>query len=267
MHIGIRFTMGPWYFSNVWCFILLVDWGAARRWARDSWVATRLRSVAQSSGFKPITELNDKAQTSAAKPPETGEDQDLPVAAAGRAAGFGTAFLALMAAVSLFQIEWWPLTNVDLYSAYFSDEILASYPRSYYRDASRAQEIARETSTKGRLRLAQNFLAYHVELKLIGKDEKVLLLPDGVGVVTQKQWVKSVLMPVVVADLNAKPDGDIAWNAEYPNNPATLFLKRILPVIRRNVPQWQEYDRVVLTYALEGPHPVIASISLHEEES
>ena len=265
MHLGIRFTMGPWYISNIWCFILLVDWGATGRSVRQSRIVTMVQSIVRSSGFKSAP-VADKPVPTPVEEPAPVQEPELNISSRNRGAVTGTSLLAVMTAVCVLQIEFWPLTNVDLYSAYFSEDMLASYPRADYRNARRAQQIARETTEQGRLRLAQKFLAYHTTLQLVDAENRALPLPNGVGVSTQKQWMKSVLMPVIVEDLISKPDGDISWNPNSPDNPASLFLKRILPVIRRNVRGWEQFDRVVLTYALHGSAPIIASAPIHESD-
>jgi hypothetical protein len=114
-----------------------------------------------------------------------------------------------MVAQSLFQIDWWSFTNVDMYSSYTHDDIVYSFPRSYYKDVVGAQVIANSWWHRQR---AKGELIYKVRIQLRkgGFDQKNGRKKIGpFGVSRVKQWRKSVFSRVLVEDFRAKPQ----WGA------------------------------------------------------
>jgi hypothetical protein len=242
MHVGIRLTMGPRYFENIVVFALLIDWAAVRA-----------HGVA---GFFMRTPVE---RTYVAPP-------DLRTASERTGIALGSVTLAVALLVAVTQISWWPLTNVYMYSAYYSRPhgIRAGEPREAYADALQAQAIARRFRDERVSFDAKEYLPTRCELRLVGDGVPPLELPAGVGTATAKQWDLVVELPVLVADLTSKPPGLIAHDPLRPDAPGNRFLREILPVIRRDAPTWSAYDRAELVYELDDGPVAIASVSLTE---
>jgi hypothetical protein len=207
--------------------------------------------------------LGQKTSVLPRRNPKIGEVPGIRKSSAKFATTIGTCLLVAMAAQAVLQIDWWPFTNVDMYSSYMHGDIKFSFPKSSYKDTIGAQEIANSWGN----RQAKGELANRVEIQLRkgGFDEEKhqkTLKPFGVN--RRKQWRKSVFTKVLIEDFRAKPKGTIAYDHKHPNNPASVFLLHILPSLKRHVKEWEKYDYFVLTYKANGPDPVIASIPLDE---
>jgi hypothetical protein len=278
MHIMIKLTMGPTYTQHIWCYIMLVNWSKVHQSASKTWRRHCEKLFRRARGKGPVEVMNKEtesldvplalpASTLPLPPLKVGPQQDIPKSVARTAVIVGTLLLVLMTAQVVFQIEFWPLTNVDMYSAYSdSGMILKSFPEKMYREAVGAQTIARSS-----IRLARDEVVMNAELQLRkendgdGKPKSI----KSFGVHRDKQWKKSIMRLAVIADLSAKPDGRIEWDPNHPDNPASLLLRRVLPSLKRNVKKWEQYDKVVMTYDIEGGPKkgvVIGSIPLHSKE-
>ena len=210
MHLGIKLTLGPSYWQNMLCFLLLIQW---RR----------------------------------NKPPAA------PIPNSRSAALLGTSLLALMVAVSAFQIFWWPLTNVYMYSSYYSrpEGIRAGAPEAEYGDEQAVRRIARALTETPTSQDAKEFLAYRPWVRL-ARDQEFLDLRHGVGVATRKQWSLVVVQPVVIRELASR------------NGAANEFCQQLVPVIRRRLPHliWSRFDRVELVYGLEENNIILGAAGL-----
>jgi len=235
MHAGIERAMGPWYYANCWTFLLLLDWRAGP-----------LRAV---FGGPPRAPRPEVARGSGLRRPA--------------AVAAGTLLMALLAAVALLRIEWWPLATVDMYSDYNGRGLRSGIPKERYRDPHEVQRIAKDCEASGCSRHVLEGLAGRVELRLTAKGRPPLPLWDGVGTSTGKQWRREVLRPVVAADLAAKPLGSPGWAPGPLEHPAARLLRTLAPLVRRHVPGWEGYERAELVYDLgDDAELVLASVPL-----
>jgi hypothetical protein len=228
MHLGIRFSMGPRYWENILCFALLIDWGAMGR--------SRV----------PIPLPGTRRQMVGV--------------------GVATLLLPLVSAVALFHVFWWPLTHVYMYSSYFSllHHIRADRAEADYHDAAAVQRIARSFLESRPAIEATEYFAYLAELRLAGGGSEPLYLEMAPGVPTRKQWILTVVRPVLIEDLAAKPPGRIEFDPERPDSPAQQLLLDYVPVFRRYAAPHllRGYERLELTYPLDRGRVAIASVPL-----
>jgi len=245
LHLGIWLTVGPRYFENILCFALLIDWGAARRGVRER---VRLRRLLKIPSPRPPD-----------APPIAYRRAWRGVAAAGL-------LLPLVAAVALGQLFWWPLTHVYMYSPYFSNshEIRANHPRGNYHNAAAAQRIAREFLETRAPNETTEYFAFLTQLRLVGEGSEPLYLSSAPGIPTRKQWILTVVMPVLIEDFAAKPPGLVEHDPDGPAFPAQRLLLDYLPVFREHADPGVvgQYERLELTYPLSRGQVAIASVGL-----
>jgi hypothetical protein len=243
MHIGIRYAMGPRYWENILCFALLIDWGAAARTVRE-----RL-----------------------GLPVFAGERPAVP----GRRAVIGVSaaslLLPLMLTVATFRVFWWPLTNVYMYCSYFSHahDLRSGRPTADFHEAASAQDIARGYRESRPPIEATEHFSFLAGLRLTAAGKEPLYLESEVpGVAWHKQWILTVVRPVMIEDLAVKPAGRIEFDPDRPDYPAQRLMLEYLPVFRRlaDPELLQDYERLELTYPLSGGPVAIASVPLSPAE-
>jgi hypothetical protein len=241
LHVGIRLTMGPRYFENIIVFALLIHWQAVR-----------------AHGISGVF-------LRATSPREAVVDRRLAWSERAGVA-FGSLLLPAIAWIAALQVVWWPVSNVYMYSAYYSraNGIRAGEPDAAYFDAVEAQRIARRFRDEQVSFDAMEHLPRMVELCLVRDGAPPKYLKAGVGTATAKQWDLVVELPVLIEDLAAKPHGRIEHDPTLPDAPANKFLRDLVPVIKRHVENWRDYDRVELVYELEHGDVAIARVPLDE---
>jgi Vitamin K-dependent gamma-carboxylase len=228
MHLGIRWSIGPNYYENMLCFPLLIDWRGAR----------------------------------AVVPRQAGRGTLTAVATA-------SLLFPLILAVPLLKLFWWPVTNVYMYASYFSHskDIRANYPRTDYHDAAAAQRIARSyLEARPSIEATEHF-AFLATLRLAGGNAEPFYFENVPGIATYKQWILTVVRPVLIEDIAAKPPGRIDYDPARSQSPAQRLLLDYLPLLRKHADPWRlkGYQRLELTYPLrEGP-VVVASVRLSRE--
>ncbi|MEL7420632.1 MAG: hypothetical protein AAGK10_18980 [Cyanobacteria bacterium J06555_3] len=271
MHVGIRYSLGPKYIQNVICLTLLVDWGVATamvrrglRTLRKKLISKRL-SAPRVERSIPVSERTYSVRGTIA------------------AITFGTCTLILMGAIALGQIFWWPFTPVYMYSNNYSkvEDLRADLPRLDYYNPVKVQQIARDFLNTSTTVESTQYLAYRVCLRLVSSDQEPLYLFDAtesysVGVPEWKQFILTVIRPVLIADLASKPANQLEFNPDLPEYPAQKFLTQYAPILRRHVaPEiWQQYDRVELVYPIVESNkkvgdrePIPAAVWQHYRES
>jgi hypothetical protein len=245
MHIGIRLSMGPRYWENILCFALLIDWGAAIRAVRERGKLPNLGS--------------DTAPSAAIALRDTGGRTT-------RGVAFASLLLPLVAMVACLKLFWWPLTNVYMYCSYFSlpDHVRADHPRADYHDPAAAQRIARSFLKSGRPIEATEYLAFLAGLRLAGGEAEPFTFNEVPGISSHKQWILTVVRPVLIEDLAAKPPGRIDFDPDRPDFPAQRLLLTYLPVFRKHADPalLDGYQRLELTYPLSEGQVAIASVPL-----
>jgi hypothetical protein len=254
MHVGIRLSMGPRYAENILCFALLIDWAAVYRAAvRAVRARVSIPSLANNPGLRAPITFGD---------------------AEGRwirgvlAASF---LLPLVLAVAVFRVFWWPLTNVYMYCSYFSlpRQIRADHPLADYHDAAAAQRIARGYLESRAPIEAAEYFSHLAALRLAGGESEAFYLRHAPGVATWKQWILTVVRPVLIEDLAAKPHGRIEFDPDRSYLPAQQLLLHYLPVFRKRADPslLRRYERLELTYPLRQGQSVIASVPLNGSPS
>lgn len=235
MHVVIRYAMGPAYWPNVLCLLLLVDWG---------WILGAMRRWANYFSNYGADDPSPSSPRSSSFPRSAG------VVRAGRWLGAATLTTAFSTAV--FGIFWWPLTNVYMYCSYFSLEkdIRAGNPRLEYYDPVAVQKIACEFQRTQPPREVAEYFSFQVALRLAKDGQPPRYLYDSLGVATWKQWVLTVIAPVLIEDLCAKPVGSIEYEPYGEDYPAQRFLRGYAAVLRDHLsPELlAEYDRVELVF-------------------
>ena len=268
MLVGIRFTLGPWYFANCWCFLLLVDWPSLLLSLSKLWRGLRIAFRLAFSGAAVDPWQASQTDVNAILKARRAQQQLLEARVARRPRwtwpwlAAGTAVAAVVFLVAPFKFEIWPLTTLDMYSAYYDEDLRAGFPKYAYREVRSAQRIAGNCLGSRASRFVKKELAFRSRLQLAGPDREPLELEDGIGVASAKQWNKVLAVPVIFRDLAAKPPGRIGHDPDNPDYPAQHFLEEMLPVVRRNVESWKEYERVELIYRLRNSSVVIASVRL-----
>jgi hypothetical protein len=169
LHLGIWLTVGPRYFENILCFALLIDWKAAARGVRE-----RMRSP-----LRKIASIRVPVAPLALGP------------RAWRGVAAASLLLPLVAAVAICQLFWWPLSNVYMYSAYFSNprDIRANHPRAAYHDAVDAQAIARGFHASRPPKESTEYFAFLTRLRLVREGSDPLYLTAPPGVPERKRWI------------------------------------------------------------------------------
>lgn len=247
MHVGIRYTLGPRYIQNVIICLILIDWGAATAIVKRGLRTLRKKLVAN----KFSNPLRFRRSRSASK--QAYVKGTLP------AVTFGTCIAILMGTIALRQIFWWPFTTVYMYSNYYSkiEDIRAKRPRLDYYQPAKVQQIAKEFYNTSPSIEATQYLAFRVCLRLVANNKQPLYLFDAtesysVGVPEWKQFILTIIRPVLIADFAAKPPNQIEFDPDRPQDPAQKFLTEYTPILRHHVaPEiWQQYDRVELVYPI-----------------
>ena len=273
MHIGIRYSLGPRYIQNIICLTLLIDWRMMAI-AVQQWLVTVKKKLLSSKLQLP------RAKKSAQKPLQRSKSKVI-----GTIPGIvgGTCLIVLMASVALGQIFWWPLTTVYMYSSNYSklQDIRADYPRKDYYNPAKLQKIAREFRSPSAIEATQ-YLVFRVCLRLTGRGNKPLYLFDATesystGVPKWKQFILTVVRPVIIEDLASKPLQKIEFDPNHPEYPAQKFLLDYAPILRNHVAQdiLQKYDRIELVYpiinseqyAIADKEPIPEQIWQHYKES
>jgi hypothetical protein len=235
-HVGVFLVMVPWYWPQMVCYLLVLDWGRIAR-------ALRRRPAIGA----------DHAGTAA------------PAARAARVAALSaTAVAALLLAVAVARIEWWPLTHVPMYSAY-----TGGYDRDALRDEDQARRLAAAClaaegrGLTGRCVIGRDWFA--LVARGAGTPARpvfeVARVSERTGGVLPTQ-ARVVFVRLVAQDIVDRPAGQ-PLAGPWPSSPTTRFLGSIAPWLRRVLPP--EYDRVELTMRLRGRGAIVlASVPLPE---
>lgn len=153
-----------------------------------------------------------------------------------------------------------------MYASYFSvpRDIRADHPRADYHEAAAAQEIARGFLKSPPVIEVTEYLAFLAELRLAGGGSTPFYFEDIPGIATRKQWLLTVVRPVLIEDLAAKPSGRIEFDPDRPDFAAQRLLLEYLPVFQRHaeLDLLRGYERLELTYPLSQGRAVIASVPL-----
>jgi hypothetical protein len=245
MHLGIWLTMAPDYWENIVCFSLLIDWrGVIGKFPRPASLARPTADV------RAVNASHATAQSHK------------------RAALGASLLLTLFGAVALCQIFWWPLTHVYMYSSYFSmpRNVRADHPADAFERADAVQALARGYLEEQPPIEATQYMCFRTRLRLTGPGLESHYVRTPPGTASWKQWVLTVVRPVLIRDLAAKPDGDIAFVPGREDYPAQRFLRDYVTLYKRSVDEdvWRDYSRLEITYRLKDAIP-IASVPLDGE--
>ena len=247
MHLGINLVMGPDYWENVWCFILLVNWGTAGATLRE--VVDVERLGVSPDWFRSSTPVTN--------------------APSRWTVGLTSCLFPLVATVAFVPLFWWPLTNTYMYCSYFSREygIRGDHALAVYRDPHQVQHLARSYLREPPPIEAMEYFAYRAALRVSRNDGSVEHIHAPPGTADRKQFLLTVARPVLVRDLASKPDGRLEFDPRSQRLPAQRFLEDYVQVFRRHtaVDEWLEGDRLELTYLLDerdGTEVVLGTVPI-----
>lgn len=231
-HLGIWLVMHPEYWAHSWCYLLLVDWRRLHAAVRPG--ATRAQAATSPAGSGPSLSAGAWA---------------------------GTAVAAVLAAVSLARIEWWPFTHVPMYADYRGPAGAWSF--DHLRDEAQARELAWSCHREHQCSWASAwFRVYLVEPDGTWTTlTRVVRYGAGRPGVLSKQLFRT-LREVVSADVVARGDGPLGHDPSRPDLPAAAWLRSLVPGIRRAVPDWRRWERVAIVANLETGAIVIAEAAL-----
>ena len=228
LHVGIFVGMGIAYFGNIVALALLLT---ARR--------------------RPIAARSGVVEPRAPRSPAT----------SGWAIAVGWVLVAIALVAAPLGVEWWPLTRVDMYSAYVGRGIYGGFWADEYARADRVQIIAAACVERGCPRLASEKLAAHFHLRVIGRGFRPLDLPRGVGAPDTKTFRRVVLTSVVLDELTARED---LHRAGPEHGPAQTFLRRARDVLRREHARPERYLRLELVHRHRRGERLLASVPMQE---
>ena len=252
LHLGIMYSLGPRYIQNMICLTLLIDWKTTINTIRRWLIAIKKKLLSPKLSL-PLT-----ARKKLTKPVY----QPKPFVKGTTSALIGgTCIILLMASVAIGQIFWWPFTTVYMYSSNYSNsqDIRADYPKMDYYNPAKVQKIAQEFLASSVSIEATQYLAFRVCLRLVSdrNNHQPLYLFDATetystGTPKWKQFVLTILRPVIIKDLASKPSNYIEFNPNTPEYPAQKFLLDYVPILRNHVsPEiWQKYNRLELVYPI-----------------
>jgi hypothetical protein len=247
-HVGIWLILAPNYWTQIWCYVLLLDFSRIRgRLALLGIKARRpVQSLSESVGA-PTTPADRTNLLS------TGLAKSTLVGVCG-----GYVFCFFLVLGIILRVEWWPFTYIPMYSAYHSPQ------SDVLRDAEHLQRLARES-------LAQNnyasvFLGDRLSLRFVPVDgsepvpiSKVTINREAVRV-APSQSAKAIVFALALA-LAQRPLGQIhAYDDE--RDPAQKLLRRMVPWFKRVVRDWERYERIEVVCHLNSGLTVIASTTL-----
>jgi hypothetical protein len=222
-HLGIFFVMPPKYWPQMVCYLIVVEWSVFT-------AAKRPHLVASLSGWGlPARETAEELLPS------------LSVQRAVVISSLGICVLLLDTLVS--QREWFPLTNVPMYSSYNSPERIGPFSRDLYASMAGLREVAAGTANNAALPHGTNN-ELRKRLVLFG------LRPDGtreglqntfpVLVIDERLWTPR-LRNALFDDLRA----GVTDNEPMPRT------QKVLDAVRDKVlgmPDWSGYRRFQLVF-------------------
>lgn len=229
LHVGILLGMGIAYFGNIVALSLLLT-------ARSRPGEHRAGVVVPRS------------------PP--------PATEAGWAIALGWVLAAVAVVAAPLGVEWWPLTTVDMYSAYVGRGIYGGFWVEEYARADRVQAIAASCVERGCPRLASEKLAAHFHLRVVGRGFRPLDLPRGAGAPDTKTFRRVVLAPVVLEELTTRED---LLGPSDEDGPAESFLRQARDVLRRELARPERFLRLELVHRHRQGERVIASVPMQAE--
>jgi uncharacterized membrane protein YphA (DoxX/SURF4 family) len=220
-HVGIMLVMGINFFYQACCYILIVNW-----------------------------ERRASAPARAPKP----RDRDRgPVFAALAATGLAV----VLTIVSVFKIQWWPVTSFPMFSYVMSESVVTGYSKTEMRDPANVQRALRDPSFSGSFWKMRDFFLGRIRVRLSGDGvEQMFTGPKNVSgdpaAIIRGFTLSRALTLATVADLRAKPDGEIG---PRPDSPAAKFLRGYAEVMKAQVPDHDKYRRIELVVLFDGVTP------------
>lgn len=264
-HIGIFLVMDPVYWYQMWCYILLVDWGRIEAHIKGrAYIPDESGAV----GSAPTGNLEPEAGSDAIGGSDsTNGSWPVPESIQPLRRGSGAGNAALLAAtcicilllfVMILQIEWWPFSHIPMYA---ED---ASQYKNVLKDEAQAVEFARVCHKHH----AGNWPRNWYVISLIDKSGQLVpyedfYKTDRSRAMHRKQMYRTIRW-VVAADLVSKYPGSIAYDPDKPDFPATTWLRKVAAAFKRKVPDWSRYSKMVLVCNLESGPVVIASANLDD---
>src|SRR5579864_295929 len=238
LHMGILLVMMPAYWVQMWCYILVLDWGGI----------TKLISGHKSEVIYPMA-------------------SSLPLAA-GPSAIFvsllGFSICLALLVILVRQCECWPFTTVPMYSNAVSPDLER---RPMLEELQLRAERAKAGDVSAWRRPWVTPEAWE-DIWIIPRRDaqpislhKLLEKRPNIKFVRWSQFAK-VVREVTITDLIAKPKGRAEFDALAPEYPATRFLRQVEAVVKRALPEWNEYKRLEMVCHADPEWIVIGRIDL-----
>jgi hypothetical protein len=232
-HVGIMLVMSPRYFPQMWCYVLLVDWGAAGSWLRDRrW---------KRSG----------SQLEAALSPR----------ASGAAQLLGSAIALGLLSVALVRIEFWPLTHIPMYSAYRGP----AHTLEHFRDEAQLREHASNCVEDTLCMGSSRWIAIEIVARDGARDRLTGLARIDprrrkTGAHSKQLW--PVLRTLTARIVVSRTEGALAFAPDAPLSEAERELLAMLPALQRSISDWERYERLEITLRLATGDILLTSLAL-----
>lgn len=238
-HLGIMLVMSPRYFPQMWCYILLVDWGAIGR------------SIRRHRGW----ELNPISQPAVS-------------AATTRAAGIaGVAIAAGLCVIAFARIEFWPLTHIPMYSVYRGPA--GAFTTEHLRDEAQLRGYATTCVDVGLCGSIGDW--FQIDLVESGGARESLLRKMRINPQREKSGALSkqsarVLRTLIARITLSRPRGALGFDPDSPLSEAERELRALLPGVRRSVPGWKRYARLEVSIRLAAQDVLLTSFEMDRIE-
>ncbi|WP_437733197.1 hypothetical protein [Sorangium sp. So ce1335] len=219
LHVGILLVMAPAYWVQMWCYMLLIDWGS-------------LLGIGGATPWVPAATDRGAMTTLTA---------------------FTGLYCLTLLIVLLRRYEEWPFTSVPMYSNGTPPADRRLPARAELQ--SKAVAAQRGDLTAWHCPWVPAEVGEEIQIVPAGGGSPrpliELLAEQGATPVRWSQWSK-VVRRVAIDDIAAKPAGQPG--ATGPDYPAAMFLGQLAALLRERLPSAGDYQRLdMVVHTAEGP--------------
>lgn len=229
LHVGILLVMMPAYWVQMWCYTLVIDWHSIIT------VPTR-------------RDPGDAVNVLAGAPFGRGE------LGATVLSVFGYLVCLGLAAILWRQSESWPFTSVPMYSNSVPPQ--AELPPT--RDELQIRAKRSCNGDVGAWKRAWMSSEAWEDIWIVRPEDhspksllEVLEKRSGATLIRWSQFAK-VVRTVVISDVVAKPAGHLEFDATDAEYPGTHFLRTVAAFVKRELPDWRQYQRLDLVVCTDS---------------
>lgn len=235
LHTVILCVMFPGYWIQMWCYLLLLNW---------PWLISKITGT----------------------PPAPQHFTDTGPGAVALTV-VGCLVAAALVYVLIVSSEQWPFTSVPMYSNGTRDADQVPLPAREELHPRAVRAARGRYSAWGRAWVDDEFLE---DIWVHPADPETkpqrlfhLLFEHGTTFVRWSQYAK-VVRRLAIEDVAAKTAGRLEYAADGRVYPATSFLRRVTPLVRAALPDWQHYDALELACRTSSGDVVIGRAELAE---